>query len=232
MRRRFYQHPVHGSLSAVLRDGKVLFPLSGITGIRRLGAFGPEWIASYAEKHHVMPVRTKGGGDCLLDETTVLDFISTLIDDVDLVDWLINSVIKDLQGIKEPRFGGNHGAPERWAGEDGMNPRNSVSTWLLHPMLAPHLEYSKWIRSLIDFCALGQEQPGIRIGKRSDGTIAINPMLALGLGMEAELFPAMVVLGSIQDQGALAHHESPSTFDSILRRHSVMFFSESPVKNG
>jgi hypothetical protein len=47
--------------------------------------------------------------------------------------------------------------------------------------------------------------------------------------MEAERFPATVVLGLIQDQGALAYHESLTTFDSILRRHSVMFSAETPA---
>lgn len=230
MKLRFHQHPAHGSLSVAQVNGRALFPLSGITGIHKIGRFGPEWIASYADKHHVVPVRTRGGADRLLDETTVMDFISTVIDDVDLVDWLINGVIKNLHGVKEPRLAGIPAAADGRSGEDTMNPWNSVSTWLLHPMLAPHLGYSQWVESLTGICASGRARPGIRIGRRPDGTIAIDPLMAMGLGIEAGSFPAMVVFTLIKNHGALAYHESLTTLDSVLRRHSVSFSGSAPVR--
>ncbi len=230
MKLHFYQHPSHGSLSAARWKGKTLFPLSGITGIHKIRRFGPEWIASYADKHQIPPIKTKDSRDLLLDETTVLDFISTLIDDVDLVDWLINRVIKDLHGIREPRFAGSPVIADGRTDEEVMNPRNSVSTWLLHPMMAPDQGYSKWVQSLTRKCTLGQGLPGIRIGKRPDGTIAINPLMAMGLAKEGESFPAMMIFNLLQNHGALAYHESLSTFDSILRRHCVMISEETSAR--
>jgi len=72
--------------------------------------------------------------------------------------------------------------------------------------------------------------PGIRIRKRIDGTIAINPALALGLATEAESFPAMMVVRLIQNHGTLAYHESLTTFDSILRRHSLLVSGKTSVR--
>ena len=152
----------------------------------------------------------------MLDEITVMDFIGTLIDDVNLVDWLINRVIKDLHGIKEPRLAGSLVV----ADEEVINPKNSVSTWLLHPILAPDLKCSQWIQSLTRICTSpGQVLPGIRIGNRPDGTIAIHPTMALGLATEVESFTTKMIF---ENHGALAYHESLATFDSIFRRHSVM----------
>lgn len=231
MKPRSYQHPSHGSLSAARDNGRILFPLSGITGIHQIGRFGPEWLASYADKHPIPPIKTKDGRDRLLDEITVMDFISTLIDDVDLVDWLINRVIKDLHGIKEPRLAGRPVVEDGRTDEEVMNPRNSVSTWLLHPMLAPDLGYPQWIQSLTRICTTPDRTlPGIRIGKRSDGTIVINPTMALGLAVEDESFPAMMIVRLIQNHGALAYHESLATFDSILRRQSAMFSAIASVR--
>ena len=230
MKPRFYQHSSHGNLSAARHNGKILFPLSGITGIHQLARFGPEWIASYADKHPIPPIKTKDGGDRLLDEITVMDFIATLIDDVDLIDWLINRVIKDLHGIKEPRFAGRPVLADRRTDGEVMTPKNSVSTWLLHPVLAPHLEYSQWIQSLTRIgTSPSQASPGIRIGKRPDGTIAITPIMALGLAMEADSFPAKMIFRLIQNHGPLAYHESLTTLDSILRRESAMISEKTSI---
>ncbi len=230
MKPRFYQHPSHGRLSAARANGRTLFPLSGITGIHQIKRFGPDWLASYADKHPIPPVKTKDGRDRLLDEITVLDFIGTLIDDVDLVDWLINRVIKDLHGIKEPRLAGSAVAADSLTDKELLSPTNSVSTWLLHPLLAPDLGYRQWIQSLARICTTPcQKLQGIRIGRRLDGTIAINPMLALGLAMEDESSPAMMVF---QNHGGLPYHESLTTFDSIFRRHSVMNFRKNLTGDG
>lgn len=227
MKTKTYQHERHGSVIAACCGGKTLFPLSAITGIHKLGTFGREWIESYAEKHSHAPIKPKNGNDRMLAETTVLDFITTLIDDTDLVDWLINGVIKDLHGITEPPSVGSLVPLGHTQGEP-LTPSNSVSAWLLHQILAPHVGYAQWLRSWFKGNMTGLPVPGHQVGRRSDGTIALSPILALGLARKTGSCPARIAAELIQNLGLSASDNTLTTVDSMLRRHAVTIQNSKP----